>query len=70
MHLLMKLESLAHQFGLQARRFRQLLSSQRFVERTAFTRLAQLLPLGSQLVEQRLCCWSAKLSRICFIFAF
>ena len=50
----MKLEFLAHQFGLQARHFRQFLSGQRFVERTAFTRLAQLLPLGPKLFAQRL----------------
>ena len=53
-HLLMKLEPLAHQFGLEGRHFRQLLSSQCFVERTAFARLAQLLPLGPKLIAQRL----------------
>ena len=48
----MKLE-LAHPSAwLQARHFRQFLSSQRFVERTAFTRLTQLLPLGMKLFAQ------------------
>src|SRR5215218_7602188 len=52
-HFLMKLEPLAHQLGLEARHFRQFLSSQRYVERTAFARLAQLLPLGTKLLVQR-----------------
>jgi hypothetical protein len=42
----------AHQLCLEARHFRQFLSSQCFVERTAFARLTQLLPLGSKLFAQ------------------
>src|SRR5258707_2424804 len=50
--LLMKLELLAHQFGLEACHFRQFLSSQCFVERTAFPRLTQLLSLRMKLFAQ------------------
>ena len=39
-HLLTELNSRAHQLGLEACHLGQFLSSQRFVERTAFTRLA------------------------------
>src|SRR6185369_15509586 len=49
---LMELELFAHHFGLKARHFRQFLSSQCFVERTAFARLTQLLSLGSKLFAQ------------------
>src|SRR5438445_7816114 len=52
LHFLTKLESFTHQLRLQARHFRQFLSSQRFIERTAFARLAQLLPLRSKLLHQ------------------
>src|SRR3982751_4385406 len=48
----MKLVLLAHQLRLEARHFRQFLSSQRFVERTAFVRLTQLLALGTKLFAQ------------------
>ena len=50
---LMQSCSLAHQFCLKARHFRQFLSSQCFVERTAFARLTQLLPFGVKLFTQR-----------------
>src|SRR5947207_12523509 len=53
LHLLTKLKSFAHEFGLQARHFRQFLSGLRFIERTAFKRLAQPLPLGLKLRKQR-----------------
>src|SRR5688572_18279213 len=46
----MKLVPLAHQLGLKASHFRQFLSSQSFIERTAFARLTQLLPFGVQLL--------------------
>ena len=49
----MDLKFRAHQLGLEARHLRQFLSSQRFVERTAFIRLAQLLTLCAQLFVQR-----------------
>ena len=49
---LMQSCSLAHQFCLKARHFRQFLSSQCFVERTAFAGLTQLLTLGSKLFAQ------------------
>ena len=49
----MELKSFVHQLGLQARHFRQFLSGQRFIERTAFTRLTQLLPLRPKLFKQR-----------------
>src|ERR1700754_2143963 len=49
----MQLKVLAHGFRLETRHFRQFLSSQRFVERTAFARLAQLLAFGPKLVMQR-----------------
>ncbi len=52
-HLLMKLEPLAHQFGFEGSHFRQFLSSQSFIERTAFARLTQLLPFGLKLLAQR-----------------
>ena len=52
--LLPKLKSRTHQLGLEACCFRQFLSSQRFIERTAFVRLTQLLSLCAQLFEQRL----------------
>src|SRR5882724_3331873 len=51
-HLLTKGKSRAHRLCLQACHFRQFLSSQRFIERTAFTRLAQLLPLRPKLFKQ------------------
>src|SRR5688572_5369028 len=50
----MKLVPLAHQLGLKASHFRQFLSSQSFIERTAFARLTQLLPFGVKLFAQRL----------------
>ncbi len=50
----MKLEPLAHQFGFEGSHFRQFLSSQSFIERTAFARLTQLLPFGMKLFAQRL----------------
>ena len=50
----MELEPLAHQFGFEGSHFRQFLSSQSFIERTAFARLAQLLPFGMKLLAQRL----------------
>jgi hypothetical protein len=53
-HLLMELEPLAHQLGFKGSHFRQFLSSQSFVERTAFARLTQLLPFRTKLVERRL----------------
>src|SRR6266581_2807524 len=52
-HLLTKRKSRAHHLCLQACHLRQFLSSQRFIERTAFTRLAQLLPLRPKLFKQR-----------------
>src|SRR5215208_8412234 len=55
-HLLMKLRTLAHQLRLEARHFRQFLSRQCFVERTAFVRLTQLLSLGMKLFAQGLVC--------------
>ena len=48
----MKLEPLAHQFGFEGSHFRQFLSSQSFIERTAFVRLTQLLSLRMKLFAQ------------------
>ena len=45
----------AHQLSLKRRDFRQFLSSQRFVERTAFVRLTQLLALSLKLLAQGFC---------------
>ena len=42
----------AHQLGFKRCYFRQFLSSQRFVERTAFVRLTQLLTLSLKLFAQ------------------
>ena len=53
-HFLMELKSRAHHFGLEACHLGQFLSSQRFIERTAFVRLTQLLSLCAQLLHQRL----------------
>jgi hypothetical protein len=46
-HFLVKLVALAHQLRLETRHFRQFLSSQCFVERTAFVCLTKLQALGS-----------------------
>src|ERR1044072_2751224 len=51
-HLLVKLVAFAHQLRLEARHFRQFLSSQCFVERTAFACLTQLVALGTELFAQ------------------
>ena len=51
-HLLVKLVALAHQLRFETRHFRQFLSSQRFVERTAFACLTQLLPFSAKLFLQ------------------
>ena len=68
-HLLTELNSRSHQLGLEARHLGQFLSSQRFVERTAFIRLAQLLPLRLQLIEERFVAFHKALTAL-FDFSF
>src|SRR5215475_464754 len=51
---LMHADSFTHQLRFKTRHFRQFLSGQCFVERSALARLAQFLPFSPKLIAQRL----------------